>query len=86
MMDKPIEFTIPCSKLCEFESVKNFTRLDGSIKTFIEKSAYDKLKASNKALSAHLSSLIKSRTLLTHVHNNTIKVLETHGHKEGDNG
>jgi len=40
-MSEPIEFTIPCYKLTEFEDVKNFMRLDGSKKTFIEKSAYD---------------------------------------------
>lgn len=42
-VSKPIEFTIPCHVLCEFESVKNFTRLDGRKITFIEKSAADKV-------------------------------------------
>ncbi len=42
-MSKPIEFTIPYSDLCLIEDVKNFTILDGSRKTFIEKSAADAL-------------------------------------------
>lgn len=54
-MGKPIEFTIPCNQLCSFEEVKNFTRLDGSKITFIEKAAYDELNNSYTELDGDMT-------------------------------
>lgn len=56
---KPIEFTIPCHKLCEFEDVKNFTRLDGSRKTFIEKQAYLSLQKELSDASGEVERVIR---------------------------
>lgn len=56
---EPIEFSIPCAELCKYENVKNFTRLDGSTKHFIETFAIDTLKAELDALKRENEDLLE---------------------------